>query len=186
MQPNRRLLILSFLFTLLTLGGCSTTSEPETSGGAGTTPGTGGTVETGGTATGGGAETSAAQAGGQWSGSPLDDPSSPLYEKMFFFDFDSSEIRPEYIPTLRAHAEYLIANPDQRVVIEGHCDERGSREYNMALGERRANAVRRFLEAEGVDPAQLETVSYGEEKPLDPRHNEEAWAVNRRAVLVYQ
>ncbi len=191
MQPNRRLLIISFLVTLLALGGCSTTSEPET--GAGTSPSQG---ESGATTSGyqGGqgyegqqtAETGAATAGGQWSGSPLDDPSSPLYEKMFFFDFDSSEIRPEYLPALRAHAEYLIANPDQRVVIEGHCDERGSREYNMALGERRANAVRRFLEAEGVDPAQLETVSYGEEKPLDPRHNEEAWSVNRRAVLVYQ
>ncbi len=191
MQPNRRLLIISFLVTLLALGGCSTTSEPET--GTGTSPSQG---ESGATTSGyqGGqgyegqqtAETGAATAGGQWSGSPLDDPSSPLYEKMFFFDFDSSEIRPEYLPALRAHAEYLIANPDQRVVIEGHCDERGSREYNMALGERRANAVRRFLEAEGVDPAQLETVSYGEEKPLDPRHNEEAWSVNRRAVLVYQ
>jgi len=118
--------------------------------------------------------------------SPLDDPNSPLYEKVIYFDFDQAEIRPEFLPTLRAHADYLINNPSARLIIEGHCDERGSREYNIALGERRANAVKRFLEAEGVSPLQLETISYGEERPAVPGHNEEAWAKNRRAELVYQ
>ncbi|WP_419630842.1 peptidoglycan-associated lipoprotein Pal, partial [Thiolapillus sp.] len=133
-----------------------------------------------------GTNTSAAGGGGAWTGSPLEDPNSPLYEKVVYFDFDTAEIRPEYVDTLRAHAEYLVNTPSARLVIEGHCDERGSREYNIALGERRADSVKRFLEAEGVSPVQLETVSYGEERPVDLGHNEEAWAKNRRAELVYQ
>ncbi len=166
------------LFTLL-LAGCGTTGPTTEESGAGGAAGT----AAGGA---GGAETSAASQGGAWTGSPLEDPNSPLHEKVVHFDFDSSEIRPEYLPMLRAHADYLVNHPSARVVIEGHCDERGSREYNIALGERRANAVKRFLEAEGVSSLQLETISYGEERPVDPGHNEAAWAKNRRAVLVYQ
>ncbi len=164
-----------FLLTLL-LAGCGTTSTKTTSN-AGNNAGT---------ETGSSAQSSAAREGGSWNGSPLDDPDSPLHEKVIHFDYDSSEIRPQYLPILRAHADYLINTPSARVLIEGHCDERGSREYNIALGERRANAVKRFLEAEGVSPLQIDTVSYGEERPVDPGHNELAWAKNRRAVLVYQ
>jgi peptidoglycan-associated lipoprotein len=86
---------------------------------------------------------------------------------------------------LHAHAGYLVANPSATVMIEGHCDERGSREYNIGLGERRANTVKQFFEAEGVDPAQLNTISYGEERPEMLGHDEAAWSKNRRAVLVY-
>ncbi len=177
---NRTLLsLITLLLATLLLAGCGTTSPFGGEEDAGAASG-------GGTTAGGGAETAPAAGGGAWSGSPLDDPDSPLYEKVIYFDFDSSEIRPEFLPTLRAHADYLVNNPSARLVIEGHCDERGSREYNIALGERRANAVKRFLEAEGVSPLQLETISYGEERPAVPGHNEEAWARNRRAELVYQ
>ncbi len=172
-----KILLLPLVLAMLVLSGCSSTGGAKNGGEAGAGSGTGGES---------GTSTSAAGGGGGWTGSPLEDPNSPLYEKVVYFDFDRSEIRPEYVDTLRAHAEYLVNTPSARVVIEGHCDERGSREYNIALGERRANSVKRFLEAEGVSPAQLDTVSYGEERPVDPGHNEEAWAKNRRAELVYQ
>ncbi len=176
MKRSPTILFLLF-WVILTTAGCSSVG-PVSEAGAG--------AGEGGGETGTGAETAAASPGGGWSGSPLDDPNSPLYEKVIYFDFDSSEIRPEFLPVLRAHADYLVSNPSARLTIEGHCDERGSREYNMALGERRAKAVQRVLEAEGVSPLQLETVSYGEERPAVPGHNEAAWAKNRRAELVYQ
>lgn len=134
---------------------------------------------------GGGATTSAASRGGAWSGSPLDNPDSLLYTKTVYFDFDQSTIRSEFHDVLRAHADFLNSNRSASVTIEGHCDERGSREYNIGLGERRSNAVRAFLEAEGVDRAQIGTISYGEEQPADLGHDERAWALNRRGVLVY-
>ena len=87
---------------------------------------------------------------------------------------------------LELHAKILKRNSDRSLVIEGHCDERGTREYNLALGEQRANAVSSFLRSSGVSSRQLETVSYGEEQPSDPGHNESAWSKNRRAVLSYR
>lgn len=116
----------------------------------------------------------------------LEDPNSALYSKVVYFDFDQSTIRSEFIDTLRAHAAFLASNPDLRITVEGHCDERGSREYNIGLGERRANAVLSFFAAEGVSASQVNTISYGEERPADPGHDEAAWAQNRRAVLVYE
>ena len=125
-------------------------------------------------------------------GNPLDDPNKPLDStdadldtRTFYFAFDESALRPQDYPILRAHARYLNSHPQQRITIAGHTDERGSREYNIALGERRAMAVRRFLEAEGVREAQLDIVSYGEELPMNDGHTEAAWAKNRRAVLFY-
>ncbi|HID46386.1 MAG TPA: peptidoglycan-associated lipoprotein Pal [Chromatiaceae bacterium] len=170
------ILLLMLVFGMALLSGCSSTGGPQD--GEGTTG-----AEVG---DGSGTNTSAASGGGAWTGSPLEDPNSPLYEKVVYFDFDTAEIRPEYVDTLRAHAEYLVNTPASRLIIEGHCDERGSREYNIALGERRADSVKRFLEAEGVSTVQLETVSYGEERPVDLGHSEDAWAKNRRAELVYQ
>lgn len=116
---------------------------------------------------------------------PLMDPNSAVYDKTVYFDFDQSTIRPEFASLLRSHAAYLNSNRDTSIIIEGHCDERGSREYNIALGERRAYAVKTFLEAEGVAGRQLETVSYGEERPAAGAHNEAGWAKNRRAFLKY-
>lgn len=106
-------------------------------------------------------------------------------ENTVHFEFDDSNISDEYAELLTAHAEYLVNNPNVNVVVEGHTDERGTPEYNIALGERRANAVVNFLQNQGVLSSQLSTVSYGEEKPLVRRSTEEAWAQNRRAVLVY-
>jgi len=132
-----------------------------------------------------GATTSGASQGGAWTGNPLDNPDSLLYTKVIYFDFDKSDIRAESVATLRAHADYLLSNSGASITVEGHCDERGSREYNIGLGERRANAIKRFLEAEGVANSQINTISYGEERPADPGHGEAAWAMNRRGELVY-
>jgi peptidoglycan-associated lipoprotein len=102
------------------------------------------------------------------------------------FDFDKSFIREDAKPILQAVADYLKKNPGAKILIEGHCDERGTSEYNMALGDRRAHAARKYLEALGVPRSRLSTISYGEERPLDPGHDEEAWAKNRRAAFVLQ
>jgi len=104
---------------------------------------------------------------------------------MLFFDFDKSEIKGEFAELLSAHADYLVKNPGVKVKVEGHADERGTPEYNIALGERRAKAVSKYLVGMGVTPSQIATVSYGEEMPLELAHNEAAWSKNRRAVLVY-
>ena len=102
----------------------------------------------------------------------------------FYFEYDSSDLKPEAMRALDVHAKDLKSNGN-RVVLEGNTDERGTREYNMALGERRAKAVAKYLQTLGVQAEQLSIVSYGEEKPLDLSHTEEAFAKNRRAVLVY-
>ncbi len=116
----------------------------------------------------------------------LADPDSLLDVRRVHFAFDSSEIRDEDMPILEAHADFLGEHRNRRMLIEGHTDERGSREYNLALGERRAEAVKRLLMAKGVRSQQLEVVSYGEENPLVSSSNEEAWAQNRRAELIYR
>ena len=100
----------------------------------------------------------------------------------FYFEFDSSDLNHDAMRALDVHARDLQSNGN-RVVLEGHTDERGTREYNMALGERRAKAVQRYLVLQGVSPAQLEPVSYGEESPVAIGHNESAWAQNRRVEL---
>jgi peptidoglycan-associated lipoprotein len=100
----------------------------------------------------------------------------------FYFEYDSSDLKPEAMRALDVHAKDLKANGN-RVVLEGHTDERGTREYNMALGERRAKAVQRYLVLQGVSPAQLELVSYGEERPVATGNDEQSWAQNRRVEL---
>lgn len=102
-----------------------------------------------------------------------------LYEEIYF-DFDKSDLLEEAQEVLRRKAEYLKDNPDVLVIIEGHCDERGTNEYNLALGDRRASSAKDFLVNLGIAGSRLTCVSYGEERPADPGHNEEAWAKNRR------
>ena len=102
-----------------------------------------------------------------------------------YFRYDSDQIQDEYVSVMQAHAQYLRDNPDSRIIIEGHTDERGTPEYNIALGERRARAVARYMQNLGVDVNQLSIVSYGEEKPVDPGHTESNWQKNRRAVINY-
>lgn len=116
---------------------------------------------------------------------PLSDPTSILAQRIVYFDFDRSEVKPEFMAVVQAHAQYLSSNPNARVTLEGHTDERGSREYNVGLGNRRAQAVRRMLMFHGVADRQVETVSYGEEKPAARGQNEDAWARNRRVEIIY-
>ncbi|WP_372965431.1 peptidoglycan-associated lipoprotein Pal [Marinobacter sp.] len=104
----------------------------------------------------------------------------------FYFDFDTSEIKQDARDALVAHARYLSSNPRQQLRLEGHADERGSKEYNLALGERRAKAVERFLVVNGASRGQIETVSYGEEKPAVRGSSESAWAQNRRVELIFK
>ncbi|WP_394176711.1 peptidoglycan-associated lipoprotein Pal [Thalassotalea litorea] len=108
-----------------------------------------------------------------------------LADNTIYFDFDTSKLSSDVTATLDAHAEFLANNSNSKVVIEGHADERGTPEYNIALGERRAQAVQKYLENAGVSSSQIETVSYGEEKPAVNSRTESAFAKNRRAVLVY-
>ncbi len=104
---------------------------------------------------------------------------------VFYFDFDKAVVLPEAFDDLSAHAKFLVDNPAVSVVLEGHADERGTREYNIALGERRAKAISRYLTVQGVSGSQIEIVSYGEERPAVIGHNEAAWAKNRRVELKY-
>ena len=106
--------------------------------------------------------------------------------RLVYFDYDSNVIKPEFQSLIEAHARFMKANPSRRVAIEGHTDERGGREYNLALGQRRAEAVRRALGLLGVNDSQVEAVSFGKEKPAVPGSNEEAWSKNRRAEIVYR
>ena len=115
----------------------------------------------------------------------LNDPSSPLYQRVIYFDYDRTDILPQFVEVLRAHGTYLATNPSTKLMLEGHTDERGTREYNLALGDQRADAVRRFLMAEGARADQISTLSYGEERPADHGHGESSWALNRRVELVY-
>lgn len=116
---------------------------------------------------------------------PWEDPSNPLYQRTIYFDYDTAEIKPEYLPVLKTHARYLGTNTGVKATLEGNTDERGTREYNLALGDQRAESVRRLMIADGVPPNQLSTLSYGEERPADPGHSEQAWRLNRRVVIQY-
>lgn len=115
----------------------------------------------------------------------IENPDSALAERIIYFAFDSSQVQSEYMDIVQRHAAYLAQYPDIEVRVEGHADERGSREYNIGLGERRAESVSRLLQVNGAAADQIETISYGEEVPAVEGHNEEAWAKNRRVELVY-
>lgn len=115
----------------------------------------------------------------------LDDPSSPLSKRVIYFMYDSSEVMPEYVQVLNAHANYLASNPGRTAVLEGHADERGSPEYNIALGEQRAKSVTKMMKLQGVSDSQLQVVSFGEEKPAVSGHDESSWQQNRRVEISY-
>ncbi|MGE3603483.1 MAG: peptidoglycan-associated lipoprotein Pal [Lautropia sp.] len=117
---------------------------------------------------------------------PLTDPDSPLAKRSIYFQYDSFVVQPDFQPVVENHARFLTENKGRRVVIEGNTDERGSREYNLALGQKRADAVRRALATLGVDDAQMESISFGEEKPRAIGTDEASMAENRRADLNYR
>lgn len=110
---------------------------------------------------------------------------APL-ERVIYFDYDRSDLRPEFLDIVAQHGRFLAQNPEGRVRLEGHTDERGTREYNIALGEARAKTIARMLQLQGVSSAQVRTVSYGEELPVDDAHNNDAWAKNRRVNIIYE
>lgn len=117
--------------------------------------------------------------------SSLDDPQSLLAVRIIYFEYDSSDIKSEDRATVEAHAAYLVANPNTNMTLEGHADERGSREYNLALGERRAHTVKRQMTLLGASPNQIRTVSYGEERPAIDDHDDYSWSQNRRVEIIY-
>lgn len=123
--------------------------------------------------------------GGGSGADDLDSATGPLSKRIIYFPYDSDEVLPEYQPIVTAHAEYLAAHGGQSAVLEGHADERGSSEYNIALAERRAKSVAKNLRLQGVEEAQLRVLSYGEEKPAAEGHEETAWGQNRRVEIVY-
>ena len=120
-----------------------------------------------------------------WEGHALDNPESLLSTKTVYFDFDRADVRPQDRSTIEAHAQWLQSHPNARIVLEGHADERGTREYNNALGESRAKAVRSLMTLIGGSAQQIQLLSYGEERPANRAHTEEAWAANRRVVIEY-
>jgi peptidoglycan-associated lipoprotein len=133
-----------------------------------------------------GAEAGGIDGPGRFEGGPLDaPPGSPLAIRVIYFDFDRNDVRLEDRPVIEAHAAYLVGHPNVMVILEGHADERGSREYNLALGERRSVAVRELMAVLGVGHDQLQVVSFGEEKPAAEGHDEGAWQLNRRVELTY-
>jgi peptidoglycan-associated lipoprotein len=119
-------------------------------------------------------------------GPEFSDPNNPLSKMTIYFELDSSQVKQEFVPVIAAHADYLSSHSSQRVILGGHADERGSSEYNIALGEQRAKSVERMLRSQGVSANQLEVVSFGEEKPAVSGGGESAWQMNRRVELGYQ
>ncbi|MDX1434128.1 MAG: peptidoglycan-associated lipoprotein Pal [Gammaproteobacteria bacterium] len=170
--------VLLLLISVAFLAGCETTGS--------TTSDTGASTGTSGSGSSGSATTSGTASGSGWTGHPLDNPDGLLSKRTVYFEFDMSEILEQDKPVLEAHARYLSSNPGASVTLEGHADERGTREYNIGLGERRANSVRQFMTLFGASGAQIRTVSYGEERPVAMGHNEEAWALNRRVEIIYR
>jgi peptidoglycan-associated lipoprotein len=132
-----------------------------------------------------GADINPVDTGGLYNPARLKDPKSPLSKREVFFDLDSYAIRGEFKPLIEQHAKFLQANPKYKMLIQGNADERGSREYNLALGQKRAEAVKKALQLLGANEAQVEAVSLGKEKPRCTEATEECWAQNRRADILY-
>lgn len=172
MQMKKLLQSLAVALPMFTLAACSSTSDADTAAG---------------TAGAGAYDSQSGAAGGTLS---ADEQMRQQYEALrrentIYFEYDRDEVSGHYAQVLEAHASYLRSNPSVSVLVEGHADERGTPEYNIGLGERRAQAVTSYLQSLGVSGAQLSIVSYGEEKPVDTSRSEDSYAKNRRAVLVY-
>ena len=192
MKLNNKMATLALLSTLA-LAGCSSDEEKDASLTDGSLNGANGI---------GDASTSGLNGGSSFGGSGLNggrygarganglppefsDPNNPLSKRTIYFMLDSSQVQQDFIPVIAAHARYLLANPSQHIVLEGNGDERGSREYNIGLGEQRAKSIAGMLKAQGVSESQLSVVSYGEEKPVAMGHDESSWELNRRVELAY-
>ena len=179
----RKLIIGAFVVALL--AGCQSTGtqdaapiEEKTPGAA--AAGAGGTTTSGVTT----APIGGAAAGGAGAAA-LRDPNNILSKRSVLFEYDSFVVKDEYRPMIEAHAKYLQANKSARATLQGHADERGTREYNIALGQKRADAVKKLMMVLGASEAQIETVSFGKEKPRREGHDEASWAENRRVDIVH-
>ncbi|HEY1328861.1 MAG TPA: peptidoglycan-associated lipoprotein Pal [Casimicrobiaceae bacterium] len=179
-----RNLIFAALCAIMIVG-CSSTPTTET--GAPVEDKSNAVVVPGGASTSGAGTggVSGANTGANRATNPLRDPSSPLSKRSVYFDFDSFVVKDDFKPTIEAHARYLQQNPSAHMTIQGNTDERGSREYNIALGQKRADSVKRMMTLLGARDSQIETVSFGKEKPRAQGHDEAAWAENRRDDILY-
>lgn len=178
-----KLLVLPVLASALVMTGCAN-RKPTTDLQAGQTPNGATTVNTQGLSE--DAALNAQNLAGASAKGVTEANKAFLAKRVVHFDYDSSELSNDDYQTLQAHAQFLMANANSKVALTGHTDERGTREYNMALGERRAKAVESFLITSGVNAGQLEAVSYGKEMPVNPGHDENAWKENRRVEINYE
>lgn len=117
--------------------------------------------------------------------SPFDDPASPLSKKSIFFDFDTYSISSNDLPIITAHGKYILDHKSAKIRLEGNTDERGGREYNLSLGQKRSDSIKTSLVLIGVPESQIESISFGKERSIDQSHNEQAWAKNRRVDIKY-
>ncbi len=172
------------LLPALFLIGCGTSGEVKDEGadGAGAS-GAGSSATTSGVGKDAGGSMDGTSA---FKGDPLDDPNALVAKRVVYFDFDRSDVNGDFRAIVAAHGKYLASHSDVKVTLEGHADERGTREYNIALGEKRIAAVKRILTLQGASSAQINSISYGEERPAALGHDEDAWALNRRAEFIYQ
>ena len=191
MNILRKALIL--VVPVMFLVGCASAPTDTTDDASGTDSsiGAGGSGFSGGGAAAGGdsAQPRGFNGGSNISSSSFDlndtSPSNLLNTRVIYFDFDRSKVRSEFNDVIAAHASYLANNPGAQMKLEGHADERGSREYNIGLGERRGNSVARHLGLQGAARGQLDVVSYGEERPASMGHDEASWELNRRVEIIY-
>ncbi|HSP31623.1 MAG TPA: peptidoglycan-associated lipoprotein Pal [Halomonas sp.] len=172
---------LAAALSIVVIAGCSSTGGTQDGDSYGSQDGSTTGSSTSGTGT--GSQYGSSSGSGSGAGQQADSRIPEV--RTIYFDYDRDTIKSEYESVVMAHARYLRANPDAQVVLHGHTDERGTREYNMALGERRAGAVERFLNIQGVSSAQMNVVSYGEERPAVNGQDESAYSQNRRVVFNY-
>lgn len=195
MKLNRTVLVLAI--SAILLSGCSDTDEKDTSLLDGSQEGLSGINDAStrglnsasginGSEINGAGMNALSGSGAESLGPEFSDPNNPLSKRTIYFMLDSSQVQQDFVPVIAAHAQYLVANPSQHVILEGHGDERGSREYNIALGEQRAKSVANMMKIQGVSDGQLDIVSYGEEKPAAYGSDEAAWEQNRRVEIDYQ
>jgi peptidoglycan-associated lipoprotein len=180
----RKLIIGALL--VVAIAGCKSTETQDAApvedrGPTSTAPAAGGATTSGATT----GAVSGTPAGGSTAASALKDPNNILSKRNVYFDYDEFVVKDQYRPLIEAHAKYLQANRGARAIVQGNTDERGTREYNIALGQKRADAVKKMMVLLGASEVQIETVSFGKEKPRREGHDEASWAENRRADIVH-
>ena len=183
MTLSKNTLMISALALALAVTGCANRKPAASANGSATAGSMAGANGSNGASSSGLGNSDGLNGQGMGANGAMDGVRQALAARVVHFDYDSSELSNDDYQTLQAHAQFLMANANSKVALTGHTDERGTREYNMALGERRAKAVQRYLVLQGVSPAQLELVSYGKERPIATGNDEQSWAQNRRVEL---